>query len=224
MGIHVALYHKTEYTYDRPVGHGPHVIRLRPAPDCRTNILSYSQRVTGGEHFTNWQQDPFSNWNARLVFSEPMQKLCVEVELVAEMAIYNPFDFFLEESSFHFPFAYEAALKQDLMAFLEPVPLTPKLAACITSLKRDILGHAETLAQAPTSGSLRQIDLQHGGGSLPAPGSAIEPVAKSPLAGTETEPLRTVDFLVAVNRRLQQDIKYLIRLEPGVQTPEETLT
>src|SRR5207249_10808883 len=86
MSIHVALCHKTEYTYDQPVGHGPHVVRLRPAPHCRTKILSYSQQVTGGEHFINWQQDPFSNWNARLVFQEKMRKFSVQIELVAEMA------------------------------------------------------------------------------------------------------------------------------------------
>ena len=90
MSIHVALYHKTRYTYDRPVQHAPHIVRLRPAPHCRTKILSYSQKIGGGEHFINWQQDPFSNWNGRLVFPEPMKELCIEVELIAEMAVYNP--------------------------------------------------------------------------------------------------------------------------------------
>src|SRR5947209_11158360 len=98
MSIHVALHHQTLYTYDKPVGHGPHVIRLRPAPHCRTKILSYSQGITGGEHFINWQQDPFSNWNARVVFADRMKSLRVDIELVVEMAVYNPFDFFLEES------------------------------------------------------------------------------------------------------------------------------
>src|SRR5688572_28243208 len=112
MSIHVALYHKTRYTYDQPVAHGPHVVRLRPAPHCRTRILSYSQRISGGEHFINWQQDPFSNWNARLVFPDPMSELAVEVELVAEMAVHNPFDFFLEEGATWFPFAYDEALRK----------------------------------------------------------------------------------------------------------------
>src|ERR1044071_3223844 len=129
MSIHVALYHQTEYRYDKPVAHGPHLIRLRPAPHCRAKILSYSQRIGGGEHFINWQQDPFSNWNARLVFPDKMKEFSVEVELVAEMAVYNPFDFFLEESAMNFPFAYDEALKKDLTPFLEPCPLTPEFAA-----------------------------------------------------------------------------------------------
>src|SRR6185295_9520574 len=156
MAIHVALYHKTHYTYDKAVGHGPHVVRLRPAPHCRTKILSYSQRITGGEHFINWQQDPFSNWNARLVFADKMKELKVEVELVAEMAVYNPFDFFLEEAALHFPFAYDPAVKKDLQPFLEPCPLTPRLAACIGAARRELLGRpksGERDDRAPDSAS-----------------------------------------------------------------------
>jgi transglutaminase-like putative cysteine protease len=75
MAIHVALKHVTHYRYDRAVNHGPHVVRLRPAPHSRTRVLSYSQKIEGGEHFINWHQDPFSNWNARLVFLQPMKEL-----------------------------------------------------------------------------------------------------------------------------------------------------
>ena len=164
MAIHAALYHKTHYTYDKPVGHGPHVARLRPAPHCRTKILSYSQRITGGEHFTNWQQDPFANWNARLVFPDRMKEFCVEVELVAEMAVYNPFDFFIEEAASNFPFTYDAMLKKDLTPFLEPCVLTPKLAAYVAGVKRDILGHPETVPHSPTSASLHRTDVHHEGG------------------------------------------------------------
>src|SRR6266850_870435 len=151
MAIHVTLHHKTHYTYDKPVGHGAHVVRLRPAPHCRTKILSYSQGITGGEHFINWQQDAFSNWNARLVFLEKMKEFCVEVQLVAEMSVYNPFDFFLEESATNFPFAYDEALKKDLTPFLEPCPLTPRLATYFADVQRDILGHPEAFAHTSTS-------------------------------------------------------------------------
>jgi len=138
MSIHAALYHKTRYSYDRPTGHGPHVIRLRPAPHCRPTVLSYSQKITGGEHFINWQQDPFSNWNARLVFPDKMTELGVEVELVVEMAVHNPFDFFLEPSAEKFPFTYDATLKKELMAFLEPGAAEPQFSAWLAAFRREI--------------------------------------------------------------------------------------
>jgi len=197
MAIHVALHHKTRYTYDRPVLHGPHVVRLRPAPHCRTKILSYSQRITGGEHFVNWQQDPFANWNARLVFQEALRELCVEVELVAEMAVHNPFDFFLEADAEQFPFDYEPKLDKELEPFQRKCWLTPKFRQYLTALRLKLLGEKN-----PRSRKSRLAD---------DPPSA--PVKK----------LRTIDFLVGINQRLWQDIKYGIRLEPGVQSPEETL-
>mgnify|MGYP000122464555 CR=1 FL=1 len=93
MSIHVALNHVTHYRYDRPIMLGPQVVRLRPAPHARTPVLSYSQRVTPEKHFVNWQQDAQSNWLARLVFPEPVRELKIEVDLVAEMSVLNPFDF-----------------------------------------------------------------------------------------------------------------------------------
>src|SRR5208282_4429960 len=105
MTIRVALTHKTEYRYDRRVSLGPQVVRLRPAPHCRTPILSYSLKVRPEKHFVNWQQDPQSNYLARFVFPEPVHELFVEVDLVAEMAVFNPFDFFLDNAE-HYPFSY----------------------------------------------------------------------------------------------------------------------
>src|ERR1700744_3791286 len=129
MAIQVALTHKTSYRYDRLVGLGPQIIRLRPAPHCRTPILSYSLKVTPKKHFLNWQQDPQSNYLARLVFPEPTREFVVEVDLVAEMAIINPFDFFLEKSAETCPFEYDPALVRDLRPYLEteaPTPLFSK--------------------------------------------------------------------------------------------------
>src|SRR6202012_1118028 len=99
ISIPVALRHVTRYTYDRPVSLGPQVVRLRPAPYCRTPILSYSLRIEPAEHFINWQQAPQSNSLARLVFPEKTREFRVEVDLVAELSVYNPFDFFLESSA-----------------------------------------------------------------------------------------------------------------------------
>ena len=177
MSIHVALHHVTHYRYDKPIMLGPHVVRLRPAPHCRTPILSYSLRIEPASHFINWQQDPFANYLARLVFPEPTNEFKVTVDVVAEMAVYNPFDFFLEPDAEEFPFAYAPELAHDLAPYLAKGPLTPRLKALVDSLPTD-------------------------------------PAHK----------LRTIDFLVHINQRLQHDVSYTIRMEPGVQTPEETLT
>ncbi len=173
MSIHVALNHVTRYRYDRLVSLSPQVVRLRPAPHCRTPILSYSLRVAPADHFINWQQDPFANYLARLVFPERTREFQVTVDLVAEMAVYNPFDFFLEPEADHYPFRYAPELERDLLPYLAKGALTPHFQAFIASIPR--------------------------------------------------ERMRTIDFLVELNQRLQRDILYLIRLEPGVQTPEETL-
>ncbi|MDO9237667.1 MAG: transglutaminase family protein [Aquabacterium sp.] len=174
MSIHVALSHVTHYTYDRLVNLSPQVVRLRPAPHCRTRILSYSLKVEPADHFVNWMQDPFSNHLARLVFPEQTRQFKITVDLVAEMAVYNPFDFFLEPEAETYPFAYEDALKHDLAPYLVTAPLTPAFGAFVDS-----------------------IDLKE---------------------------VRTIDFLVRLNQRLKQDISYTIRMEPGVQTAEQTLT
>jgi uncharacterized protein (DUF2126 family)/transglutaminase-like putative cysteine protease len=175
MPIHVALFHRTSYRYDRSVALSPHIVRLRPAPHCRTRILSYSLKVEPRKHFSNWQQDPFGNYLARLVFPDRSHHLMIDVDLIAELSVVNPFDFFLEPAAETFPFEYEPSLKQELAPYLERVRPGVKL--------RDYC--------------LSAIDLH------------------------ET---RTIDFLVDLNRQLSQNIAYVVRLEPGVQTPEETLT
>jgi uncharacterized protein (DUF2126 family) len=181
MSTHAALHHRTTYNYDRLVSLGPQVARLRPAPHSRTRILSYSMRVRPEKHFINWQQDPQSNYLARLVFPEPANKLEIEVDLVAEMSVFNPFDFFLEPDAERMPFTYAAALDHELEPFRLRCASTPLFKA---SYERILAG----------------------------------------LAGRKGDDRpRTIDFLVEVNQRLCRDIKYLIRLEPGVQTPEETL-
>jgi uncharacterized protein (DUF2126 family)/transglutaminase-like putative cysteine protease len=193
MSIHVALHHKTSYKYDRLVNLGPQVVRLRPAPHSRTRILSYTLRIAPEKHFINWMQDPQSNYSARLVFEKPTREFTVEVDLVAEMAVLNPFDFFLEPDAEKFPFEYDKVLEHELEPFQRKCWLTPKFMKYLRAVRADLLGDA-TIGQKKKAG-----------------------------AKVEVKKLRTNDFLVALNQRLWKDIKYTIRLEPGVQTPEETL-
>jgi transglutaminase-like putative cysteine protease len=173
MSIHVALHHVTLYRYDRRAVLGPQIVRLRPAPHCRTRILSYSLRIAPEKHFINWQQDPQANYLARLVFPEPTNQFRIEVDLTAEMAVINPFDFFLEPYAEQFPFEYESGQRRELEPYLKQEPLTQLFDCYLRSIPR----------------------------------------AKT----------RSVNFLVDLNGQLSRDIKYLIRLAPGVQTPEETL-
>ena len=173
MSIHVALNHVTRYRYDRRVGLSPHVVRLRPAPHCRTPVLSYSLNIVPPQHFINWQQDPFANYLARLVFLEKTDQLKLTVDLVAELSVYNPFDFFLEPDAEDFPFRYDAQLEHDLRPYL-----------------------ARSEAGTRLREYLDRIDLR---------------------------PRRTIDFLVELNHHLQHAIRYVIRMEPGVQTPDHTL-
>ena len=174
MSIHVALNHVTHYRYDRPINLGPQIIRLRPCAHARTRILSYSMRVVPGEHFINWQQDPQANYLARMVFPEKTSEFRIEVDFVAEMAVHNPFDFFLEPEAETFPFSYPAEQAHELQPYRACLRPTPKFSAYLASIPH--------------------------------------------------EKVRTIDFLVGLNQRLQQDISYTIRMEPGVPTPEETLT
>ena len=125
MTLHVALTHRTAYHYDRVIGMAPQVIRLRPAPHCRTPILSYSLNIEPKQHFINWQQDPFANYCARVVLLEKTDRFVVTVDLVADMAVINPFDFYVEDGAKDWPFLYDPELKAELGPYLEPLPATP---------------------------------------------------------------------------------------------------
>jgi len=173
MGIRVALHHKTTYRYDRFVTLSPQVVRLRPAPHSRTPVTGYSLRGEPTGHFVNWQQDPQGNFLARLTFPEQTNFFSIEVDLVAEMTVINPFDFFLEPAAEHWPFDYDALQRDELAPFLRRSEPGPLLGEWLASVDR----------------------------------------SESP----------TIDFLVALNQRLQREVRYLTRVEPGVQTSEDTL-
>ncbi|NBC23878.1 MAG: IMP dehydrogenase [Gammaproteobacteria bacterium] len=174
MSIRVALHHETSYHYDRRVALSPQIIRLRPASHSRTPVVSYALHIEPKSHFLNWQQDPFGNFQARAVFPEKVDAFVVRVDLVAEMAVYNPFDFFLEENAEHYPFSYDYLTRKDLDPYLVTDPITPRLEAWLHDYGKP-----------------------------------------------RDKPL--VNFLVELNQQLAQDIQYVIRMEPGVQTPDETL-
>ncbi len=173
MAIRVAINHKTVYSYDRPVSLSPHIFRLRPAVHSRTPIEAYSLKISPKEHFINWQQDPFGNFQARVVFPEKTRELSVEVEVIANMVVINPFDFFVEEYAEKYPFAYPAQLQGELTPYLQ---------------------------------------LRESG-----------PLLTKYLRGIDKSEKTINDFLVYLNQKLSRDISYSIRMEPGVQTCEETL-
>ena len=173
MSIKAALYHLTHYHYDRPVILDPQIIRLRPAPHGRTRIISHSLKVSPVDHFVNYQQDPYGNWLARYVFPNPVNELKIEVDLIADMTVYNPFDFFVEESAETWPFTYQNDIRADLVIYREIEPLSAHLSAFLQKIDRT--------------------------------------------------PRNTVDFLVELNMLVAQAVGYVIRMEPGVQTPEQTL-
>ena len=136
MSIRVGLTHRTTYRFDRPVRLSPHEIRLRPAPHCRTPVVGYSLDVSPDEHFLNWQQDPYGNWVARLVFPKPARELAIAVDLTADLAVINPFDFFVEPYAENFPFAYAEPLAKELKPFLEVGEATPKLLAWVERFRK----------------------------------------------------------------------------------------
>lgn len=173
MAITAGVRHLTQYIYDRPVTLSPQIIRLRPAPHSRTRVISHSLKVSPGTHFVNHQQDPYGNWLARFVFPEPVREFRIEVDLVADMSVYNPFDFFVDETAEALPFAYPEELAADLSIYTTPEPMTPRLAEFVAAIPKS----------APNS----------------------------------------VTWLVELNARIQREIGYVIRMEPGVQTPEQTL-
>jgi len=140
MSIKVALHHRTRYEYDRPVSLSPHEVRLRPAAHTRTPIQSYSLKVLPAKHFMNWQQDPYGNWVARIVFPEKTRELQIDVDLVAEMTVINPFDFFVDANAEQWPFRYSPEQARELVPFLETETPGPLLQKWLTRVRGELEG------------------------------------------------------------------------------------
>lgn len=173
MSIQAALHHLTHYRYDKPVQLGMQTIRLRPAPHVRSHIDAYSLKIRPKEHFINWQQDPFGNFLAKIVFPDKIREFRIEVDLVTEIRVFNPFDFFLEDQAKHFPLTYAPDLREELAPYLEIKDNDPALRDWIAGIDRSQQG--------------------------------------------------IVDFLVAINHKLNAALTYTVRLEPGVQSTAQTL-
>jgi uncharacterized protein (DUF2126 family)/transglutaminase-like putative cysteine protease len=183
VAVTIALEHRTNYRFDRPVSLGPHLIRLRPAPHTRTPIESYSLSILPDGHFLNWQQDPFGNHVARAVFPNPVTELDITVNLVAEMTVINPLDFFIEDYAEQYPFEYPAALANDLAVYRTRV-----------NESSDMTGPGPLLRQWMADNGITRRNRQP-----------------------------TVSLLSELNGRAANTIGYSVRLEHGVQTPDETL-
>ncbi|MCB0666765.1 MAG: transglutaminase family protein [Saprospiraceae bacterium] len=177
MSIKVALRHLTSYKYDRAIEVSPQIIRLRPAPHTRTRVSAYSLQISPSKHFINWQQDPFGNYLARIVFPEKIDHFRIDVELIAEMVVINPFDFFVEEYAEHFPFEYDPLVKQQLASYLEAVDQGPLFDQLCVDARAMI-----------------------------------------------SDDQKSINYLVDLNQLIHNRIKYNIRMEPGVQSPESTLS
>ncbi|WP_452226868.1 transglutaminase family protein [Lacinutrix cladophorae] len=174
MALKIVISHKTTYKYDRKVSLSPHIFRLRPAPHSRTPIESYSIKITPENQFFNWQQDPFGNYVARLVFPDKTDELSVDVEIIADLKTINPFDFFIEEYAEEFPFTYTDIIKKELQPYLEVTDNGELLKAFIKTL--------------------------------------------------DYTPRKTIYFLIDINQKIYEYLNYNIRMDPGVQTCEETLS
>ena len=175
MSIKVAVRHQMQYAYDRAVNLSPHIFRLRPAPHCRTPILSYSLKVVPENHFINWQQDPFGNMVARVVFPDQTTQLKFDVEVIADMIVINPFDFFVEKYAEEFPFVYGNQLKKELLPYFELTESGPLLQQFV-----------------------KGIDL--------------------------SKKKSIINFLVELNQQVWKQTQYTVRLEPGIQSCEQTLS
>ena len=137
----------------------------RPAPHSRTRVISHSLKVSPSDHFVNVQQDPYGNWLARYVFPELVNELKIEVDVVADMTVYNPFDFFVEESAEIWPFEYGEDLRPDLVIYRTPEHAGPRLEAFLQRDRPIAQAHGRFRGRSqPPTRARDRIRHPHGAG------------------------------------------------------------
>ena len=183
----IQMSHSTLYRYEKPIFLSPQLIRLRPAAHCLTEIQRYVLTVLPTEHLIHWQQDPFNNYVARVIFPEEITELSLQVDITANIVPINPYDFYIEDYASQGPFSYSDDLKLDLAPYLAAYS-TPYLKA------------SNSVTEKPTA-------------TVQAFFEQFDPAS-----------LGTVDFLVALNQGVYQSVRYIERLEQGVQSSDTTLS
>jgi len=170
MSARVAIVHHIEQSFDRPVRLSTHWLRLRPAPETRARVTAYSLELDAEPHFLNWLRDPFENHLARLDLPEPLVRLGITVEVLADLEPVNPFDFLAEPEAAEYPFSYQVQLRKELAPYLNSGEPTPRLQSWFETLDRARTSTVERLtitnqrvhafAQHPVSGAAGQLDLE----------------------------------------------------------------
>jgi len=149
MSTLVSLQHGTRYQFDRAVTLGPHEIRMKPVPACRTPVSSYSLAVRPARHMMHWHHDAAGNPVARILFQDRFSELEIDVALTADLASLNPFDFLVAPGAERYPPAYPDAERPDLQPYFAALESGERLQGWLADIhaavNRDSCGTVDLL-------------------------------------------------------------------------------
>lgn len=114
------IQHRTTYRYAEKVLFGPHRMLLRPREGHDVHIEQSVLEITPA-HRTDWIRDVYGNSIIVAHFTEPASELMVYSDLVLNHFETNPFDFQLDASASHYPFAYNPDNALELFALIQLV-------------------------------------------------------------------------------------------------------